>query len=176
MAGERNPSEYTGVTIDNFSLHISHVSPSFLNEVKARRVGGMTTSYYICCGPNSPNTFLKSPLCESAWQGVYIAATGIDGLLRWAAFTWPRDPLFDGSFNHWAPGDTYLIYPGPRTSTRWEMLREGLETAEKIRILRAEGKVSAQLEELLNPASFKNGSEFYEKRTAAVFAAVDAVE
>jgi hypothetical protein len=56
------------------------------------------------------------------------------------------------------------------------MLREGLETAEKIRILRAEGKVSAQLEELFNPASFKNGSEFYEKRTAAVFAAVDAVE
>lgn len=176
MAGERNPSEYAGVAIDNFSLYIGHVSPKFLQEVRARRAKGLTTSYYICCGPGRPNTFLRSPLCESAWQGVYTAATGIDGLLRWAAFTWPRDPLFDGSFIHWTPGDTYLLYPGPRSSTRWEMLREGLELAEKIRILREEGKSTPELERLLDPAGFKDTTEFYAERTSAVFAVVDAIE
>ena len=176
MAGERNPSEYAGVAIDNFSLYIGHVSPKFLEEVKARRAKGLTTSYYICCGPGRPNTFLRSPLCESAWQGIYTAATGIDGLLRWAAFTWPRDPLFDGSFIHWTPGDTYLLYPGPRSSTRWEMLRDGLELAEKIRILRAEGKSTAALEHLLDPSSFGASAEFFDERTSAVFAAVDAME
>lgn len=176
MAGNRNPSAYAGVSIDAFSLYFRYVSPSFLEEVKARRKKGLTTSYYICCGPRRPNTFLSSPLCESAWQGVYTAGTGIDGMLRWAAFTWPRDPLFDGSFINWPPGDTYLIYPGPRSSTRWEMLRDGIELAEKIRILRDEGKMTPELEKLLDPASFKRTAEFYEERTAAVFDAVDGVK
>ena len=175
MAGERKPSEYAGVDIDNFSLYIGHVSPEFIAEAKARRTKGRTTSYYICCGPGRPNTFLSSPLCESAWQGIYTAATGIDGLLRWAAFTWPRDPLYDGSFIHWTPGDTYLLYPGPRASTRWEMLRDGLELAEKIRILRMEGKATPELERLLDPEGFGKSTQFYAERTAAVFAAVDAL-
>lgn len=176
MAGERNPSAYSGVSIDNFSLYIGHVSPSFLEEVKSRRAKGLTTSYYICCGPGRPNTFLRSPLCESAWQGIYTVATGIDGMLRWAAFTWPLDPLFDGSFIHWTPGDTYLIYPGPRASSRWEMLRDGLELAEKIRVLRDEGRTTPELERLLDPSTFGKTAEFYAERTSAVFAAVDAIE
>ncbi len=175
MAGERKPSQYTGVKIENFSELLSHVTPEFLAEARKRRAQGFTTSYYICCGPGRPNTFLTSPLCESTWQGLYTAATGIDGILRWAAFTWPLDPLFDGSFIHWTPGDTYLLYPGPRASTRWEMLRDGFEAGEKIRILRAEGKLPPELEKLLDPASFGRKSEFYAERTAAIMSALDAV-
>ena len=173
MAGNRRPSEYAGVAIDNFSLHYSHVTPEFIAEAKARRAKGLTTTYYVCGG--SPCTQLTMPLCENTWLGVYAAATGIDGVLRWAAFTWPRDPLFDGSFIHWAPGGTYLFYPGPRSSTRWEMLRDGIELAEKIRILREEGRATPELERLLDPAGFRRTVDFYAERTAAVSAAVDAL-
>ena len=175
MAGNRRPSEYAGVTIDNYSQYIGHLTPDFLAEAKARKAKGMTTSYYICCGPGRPNTFLTSPLCESLWQGIYTAATGIDGLLRWAAFTWPRDPLFDASFGNWTPGDTFLLYPGPRASTRWEMLKDGFELCEKIRILRANGRATDELERLLDPAGFRDTAEFYAARTAAVVDEVDAI-
>lgn len=176
MAGERRPSEYAGVEVENFSEVLGHVTSEFIAEAKARKAKGYVTSYYICCGPGFPNTFLRSPLCESVWQGIYTAGTGIDGILRWAAFTWPRDPLFDGSFIHWTPGDTYVIYPGPRLSTRYEMLRDGFEICEKIRILREEGAATPKLERLLDPSTFKMGSrQFFPERTAAVIEAVDAI-
>jgi hypothetical protein len=44
MAGERKPSEYAGVDIDNFSLYIGHVTPAFIAEAKARRTKGCTTA------------------------------------------------------------------------------------------------------------------------------------
>ena len=175
MAGERRPSEYAGVEVENFSEVLGHVTPEFLAEAKERRKMGYTTSYYICCGPGYPNTFLRSPLCESVWQGVYAAGTGIDGILRWAAFTWPRDPLFDGSFIHWTAGDTYLVYPGPRLSTRYEMLRDGFEICEKVRLLRQEGRTTPELEKLLDPATYGKAQSFYAERVAAVMAAVDAI-
>lgn len=171
MAGERKPSEYAGVAIDNFSLHYGRVTPEFLNEVKERRRKGFTTTCYVCGG--RPCTQLTRPLCENAWLGIFSVASGMDGFLRWAAFTWPRDPLFDGSFIHWAPGGTYLLYPGPRSSMRWEMLRDGIELAEKIRILREEGKTTPELERLLDPSEFKKSERFYDERTTAVFATVD---
>ena len=99
----------------------------------------------------------------------------MDGFLRWAAFTWPRDPLFDGSFIHWAPGGTYLLYPGPKSSLRWEMMRDGIELAEKIRILREKGKTTPELERLLDPSAFKRTEEFFAERVSAVRAAVDAL-
>ena len=37
-----------------------------------------------------------------------------------------------------ASGDTYLIYPGARSSVRFERLSEGIQDYEKIRILRKE--------------------------------------
>lgn len=173
MAGERKPSEYAGVDIENFSLHYGRISPGFLEEAKARRTKGYTTSCYVCGG--RPCTQLTRPLYENTWLGIFGVASGLDGILRWAAFTWPRDPLFDGSFIHWPPGGTYLLYPGPRSSMRWEMLRDGIEIAEKIRILREKGKSTPELERLLDPSTFKNKNEFFSERVPAVRAAVDAL-
>ena len=48
------------------------------------------------------------------------------------------DPLRDSRFRTWAAGDTYSIYPGPRSSIRFERLVEGLQDCEKIHILREE--------------------------------------
>ena len=62
----------------------------------------------------------------------------VGGYLRWALNSWVKDPLLDSRFISWAAGDCYLLYPGGRTSARFERLIEGIQAYEKIRILRNE--------------------------------------
>ncbi|HEY5368179.1 MAG TPA: DUF4091 domain-containing protein [Hanamia sp.] len=38
----------------------------------------------------------------------------------------------------WPSGDTYFVYPGGRSSIRFERLREGIQDYEKFKILRAQ--------------------------------------
>ena len=52
------------------------------------------------------------------------------------------EPLLDSRFYTWPGGDTYLIYPGARTSMRYERLIAGIQAFEKIRILKKEFKAS----------------------------------
>ena len=65
-------------------------------------------------------------------------------------------PLQDSRFRSWAAGDCYSIYPGPRSSIRFERLVEGVQAFEKIRILKTEfciknaHKKQKQLERLLS--------------------------
>lgn len=66
-------------------------------------------------------------------------------MLRWAYNSWPENPQYDSRFGNWSSGDTYLVYPYLRSSIRFERLIDGIEAAEKVRILRKEG---ANLEEL----------------------------
>ena len=183
MAGNRPPSTFEGIEIHNYSqgMRANYVTKEFKDEVKVRRAKGFTTTTYICCNPPRPNTFTFSPYAEQQWLGLYAAAQGFDGMLRWAAFNWPRDPLFDTSFNphhgSWAPGDTFLVYPGPRLSVRWENLRDSIENFEKIRILRETGAATPELEAALAKIDYTkeaaNGSEAY--FAARVQAVADAI-
>ena len=183
MAGNRPPSTFEGIEIHNYSqgMRANYVTKEFKDEVKVRRAKGFTTTTYICCNPPRPNTFTFSPYAEQQWLGLYAAAQGFDGMLRWAAFNWPRDPLFDTSFNphhgSWAPGDTFLVYPGPRLSVRWENLRDSIENFEKIRILRETGAATPELEAALAKIDYTkeaaNGSEAY--FAARVQAVTDAI-
>ncbi|MEX0360320.1 MAG: DUF4091 domain-containing protein, partial [Allomuricauda sp.] len=50
--------------------------------------------------------------------------------------SWVENPLQDSRFRTWPAGDTYLVYPGNRSSIRFETLREGIQDAEKVRVLR----------------------------------------
>ncbi len=109
------------------------VKPDIITE-RSRR--GCTTTFYTCCGPLRPNNFTFSPPAESAWMGWYAAAQGYDGFLRWAYDSWSEKPLTDTRYVRWPAGDCFLVYPGPRSSIRWERLREGIVDFEKIRILR----------------------------------------
>ena len=155
MAGNKPPSTFEGIEIHNYSqgMRANYVTQAFKDEVKVRRAKGFVTTTYICCNPPRPNTFTYSPYAEQRWLGLYAAAQGFDGMLRWAAFNWPREPLFDTSFNphhgSWAPGDTFLVYPGPRLSVRWENLRDSIENFEKVRILRESGAATPALEKAL---------------------------
>ncbi len=111
----------------------------FPEEVKkAREAKGQISTYYTCCSEAFPNIFTFSRPAEAAWTILHSVAEGYDGYLRWAVNSWPLDPLRDSRFRTWAAGDTYSIYPGPRSSIRFERLVEGLQDAEKIRILREE--------------------------------------
>lgn len=107
-------------------------------EIAKRRAEGKVTTYYTCCTEARPNTFTFSPLAESEWLGWWASKIDVDGYLRWALNSWVKDPLLDTRFISWAAGDCYLLYPGGRTSARFERLIEGIQAYEKIRILRTE--------------------------------------
>jgi hypothetical protein len=113
------------------------ITPPVDTAIISQRVRqGRATTFYVCCGPERPNTFTFSPPAEAAWLGWYAAAQGYSGFLRWAYDSWMEDPLFDTRYVRWPAGDCLLVYPGPRSSIRFERLREGIADYEKIRILR----------------------------------------
>lgn len=117
-------------------------------SVERRRAEGKITAYYTCCSEPWPNTFTCSRPAEAEWIGWYIAANGLDGYLRWALNSWPEIPLQDSRFTAWAAGDTYLLYPGGRTSVRFELLDAGIAAYEKIRILKEEFTLAGNTREL----------------------------
>lgn len=114
--------------------------------LQRRRQAGFNTTYYTCCAERYPNTFTFSPPAEATFISWYAANKGYDGYLRWAYNCWVKDPLLDSRFRTWAAGDTYIVYPGPRTSIRFERLIEGIQDYEKIRILRAEFAAKGQVD------------------------------
>lgn len=106
--------------------------------IKSRREAGKVTTYYTCCTEPRPNTFTFSAPAEAEWLGWFAAKENLDGYLRWALNSWVKNPLQDSRFRTWAAGDTYMIYPEGRSSIRFERLIEGIQSYEKIRILKEE--------------------------------------
>lgn len=115
----------------------AYLTPELSKEIIAERTKkGLPTTFYVCCIPNRPNTFTNAPPAESAWIGLYAASRGYTGFLRWAFDSWTEDPLYDTKHVTWDAGDCFLVYPGARSSIRFERLREGIQEYEKVRILR----------------------------------------
>ena len=106
--------------------------------IKSRKEAGQVTTYYTCCTEPRPNTFTFSAPAEAEWLGWVAAKENLDGYLRWALNSWVKNPLQDSRFTAWAAGDTYMIYPEGRSSIRFERLIEGIQSYEKIRILKEE--------------------------------------
>ena len=135
-------------------------------ELQKRKAEGKVTTFYTCCTEPRPNTVTFSPLAEAEWLGWWAAKINVDGYLRWALNSWVKDPLLDSRFTAWAAGDTYILYPGGRTSTRFERLIEGVQAYEKIRVLRNETdkrgrkkNYDKQIEKILEPFSEFNLQE-----------------
>ncbi len=106
-------------------------------EIAARRANGDVSTFYVCCSTLFPNCFTNSQPFESELLCVYGIAHDYDGMLRWAYNSWPARPEYDSRFRRWASGDTFIVYPGARSSTRFERLIDGVEFNEKVRTLRA---------------------------------------
>jgi hypothetical protein len=98
------------------------------------------TMYYTACAPALPNTFLYSPLWESRLLPWLAWHHGLNGYLRWAHQSWP-DKVWSQPLFRWHSGDNYFVYPGetgPISSLRWELLRQGVQDFEALKILEAE--------------------------------------
>ena len=169
MAGNRVPSEFRGVKIDSYSQELRnsrYVPKSFYDEVAKRRSDGQLTTVYTCCNPFRPNCLPMNPLHEQRWIGLFIAAKGFDGYLKSTFFRWVQstDPLVDTHcYPNFPCGDSYLAYPGPRLSLRWESMVDGFEDWEKIRILKETGRFTPALAEALGRIDFVR----FEKSDAA---------
>ena len=114
-----------------------------MNDLKKRASKGQSSTFYVCCTPAKPNTFVFSPPVEGRWLGWYAFAFGYDGLLRWAYDAWPADPVRDSRHVLWPSGDCFMVYPGGGSSIRFEKMREGIVDFEKLRILKNKAAKSA---------------------------------
>jgi hypothetical protein len=117
-------------------LCVSHSAIIDEEDLAYRKSRGYPSTYYVCCSHPFPNTFTFSPPVEATFFSWYAMAAEFDGFLRWSYCSWVEDPLLDSRFRTWPAGDTYIVYPGARSSIRFERLVEGIQDAEKIRILR----------------------------------------
>lgn len=116
--------------------------------LERRKQQGKTSTWYTCCTEPYPNAFTFSSPAEGAWIGWYTANKNMDGYLRWAYNSWTKNPLADSRFVTWPAGDTYMVYPGPLSSVRFEKMIEGAQDFEKIRQLKSFYKKNKQIKQL----------------------------
>lgn len=130
------------------------LTPHYQDEAAAAaRAQGQEVWWYVCCGPTAPwaNFFLNQP--GAAHRVLFWQTFGrrADGLLYWginhwpdfcartmdplpSARKWPATPWNDGGRD----GDGYFLYPGPDgplTSLRFEIMRDGVEDYDALRML-----------------------------------------
>lgn len=117
----------------DISISVGH--PFSEKDLADRRNRGLNTTFYICCEDKFPNQFTFSDPAESAYLGWYALATKFNGMLHWAYNSWVERPLQDSRFRAFPAGDTYVVYPGGRSSIRFERLVEGIQDHEKALIV-----------------------------------------
>ena len=147
---------------DRFGKALHVVVPSFFTACRRlpllRSLPGEKT-WYICCGPNKPNTFLTSPLLETRALCYLGELFGFDGLLRWAFTAWPEDPYREAAVGPWEPGDTFVVYPGrdgyPVLSLRYLQLRRMAEDQQLLCAVRDPVAYAARIFTLTDPERFE---------------------
>jgi hypothetical protein len=108
-----------------------------IQSLKQEIKGSMT--YYVCCVPELPNTFIRSHLLESRLIPWLAFRMNMDGFLRWNYTVWPNDPLNKISYHYpiFPAGDTNFVYPGrdgkPLLTLRYKLLQKGIRDYEIIR-------------------------------------------
>ncbi|MDQ6419685.1 DUF4091 domain-containing protein [Paenibacillus sp. LHD-117] len=124
-----------------------------IKSLKNNINGKMT--YYVCCGPELPNTFIRSHLLESRlipWLAFYM---NMDGFLRWNYTVWPNDPLRKISYHYpiYPAGDTNFVYPGkdgkPMLTLRYKLLQKGIRDYEIIHKYLNQGGDREKIEQLM---------------------------
>lgn len=109
-----------------------------------RTTDNPVSTFYTSCSQTIPNNYVSketSP-AEMVWMAWYAAAKGFDGYLRWAFDYWQSaDPLNIQDGTNTA-GDFNMIYRTDNkvtgkavASIRFELLREGIQDYEKVKIL-----------------------------------------
>ncbi len=159
------PSELTK-EVYNISPVITHAGTALGPLLGERHAAGKITTFYVCLHPLRPNTFTTSAPAEAEWLGLFAAANHLDGFLRWAYNSWNRNPLECTDFVHWPTGDCFLVYPGNRSSIRFERLRDGIEQFEKINLLRARAADSPQAAAIIDSMNVRLAAIFTVERSS----------
>lgn len=101
-------------------------------------------TFYVCCFPKYPNTYLFSNLLETRYLAILADYFGLSGFLRWNYTVWPREPRYDIRYSSFPAGDTNFVYPGgamqPLLTLRYMALRRGVEDYELLAMLRDAGQ------------------------------------
>lgn len=102
------------------------------------------STFYTSCAQTIPNNYVskQNNTAEMTWMAWFAAANDFDGYLRWAYDYWTEsDPMNIQDGTNTA-GDFSMIYRSdntlsayPISSMRLELLREGIQDYEKIKIL-----------------------------------------
>ena len=143
-----NHKSYKLYPDDLKDMSVAFGDPVDEQDLTLRRANEYISTFYLSCTHGFPNTFTFSPPAEGVFIGWYAMAADFDGFLRWSYNSWVEDPLKDSRFITWPAGDTYIVYPDNRSSIRFETLREGIQDAEKIRVLREDLQAKGMLDEL----------------------------
>ncbi|TLX71676.1 DUF4091 domain-containing protein [Labilibacter sediminis] len=106
---------------------------------------GKVSTFYTSCTQKNPNNYItpENNSAEMTWMCWHALSQGYDGYLRWAYDYWRLSDPFDARDGAHTAGDFSMIYRSSNTdpvnflsSLRLEMLREGIEDFEKIKILK----------------------------------------
>ncbi|MEJ2007991.1 MAG: DUF4091 domain-containing protein [Acidobacteriota bacterium] len=126
-------------TVGDLTIYWSDLAhPAVVRHLLQERRNVGPTTFYTACAPAQPNTFIFSPQWESRLLPWIAFRYGLAGYLRWAYQSWPTD-VWRHTQSRWHSGDSFLVYPGrngPIDSTRWEMLRQGIEDYEALEMLK----------------------------------------
>ncbi len=104
--------------------------------VKRMREKGQLVSFYTACEPRFPNLFLYSSLREARMLPWFAWKYDLSGYTRWAVNAFPDDVWKQPNFK-WHSGDMYFLYPGekgPLDGMRFELMRQGIQDYEALRI------------------------------------------
>ncbi|MBL1409030.1 DUF4091 domain-containing protein [Sphingobacterium faecale] len=115
---------------------ISSTNRMPFDVVKERREKGFISTFYTSCTEIFPNTFTSSEYADLAWLPWHALYNNFDGYLRWDYNNWNANPTQDSRYSVFPAGDCFFVYPGNRTSIRFERLREGIQDFEKVQVLR----------------------------------------
>ena len=126
-AGDWHP-ELSGLLDDYSSVYGKEPEAA---DIQARSVKGLNTTFYVCCTPPKPNTFVFSPPVEGRWLGWYAAARGYNGFLRWAYERLAGGPGPRREARAVARRGYVSRIPGRREQHPVQKLREGIVDFEK---------------------------------------------
>lgn len=141
----------------------------WFNQFQRVQARGAELWFYVAWVPQGkyPNRLIDYPLIKTRILHWLNHWTGATGFLHWGYNFWGQP--FDEQL---APGDNWIVYPGkdaPRSSLRYEAMREGIEDYEYLCLLE---EAAAQVAKRLNLTDFapKEWAKNYTRLVAPGFA------
>ncbi|WP_195630162.1 DUF4091 domain-containing protein [Bacteroides finegoldii] len=157
-----------GLAGGNVSLEIENALYDYSTVLGYERQStNAVSTFYTSCSQQFPNNYVTAETspAEMPWMAWYARAKGFKGYLRWAYDYWTQSDPADIQDGSNAAGDFNMIYRSgntsaavPLSSIRLELLREGIQDYEKVRIL-DNVQLNAAIQSFLNASSGREAAK-----------------